>query len=106
VAESLRAEDTLFRYGGEEFTVLLPGCHTAEAMGVADKVRLAVSALELAYMGKPLGRLSLSIGVGCSQDAAGPEELIRQADEALYEAKRLGRDRCVNWQEMGHHEAA
>lgn len=92
---TLRHDDIVCRMGGEEFSVLLPGTSAAEAIRVADKLRIAVEHLELQHNGRSLGRLSISIGVatlGASGDTVAA--LLRHADRALYRAKAAGRN-CV-----------
>jgi len=91
-----REEDLCCRYGGEEFVLLMQGTNGEEALAAADRLRRAVEALNLAAEGQRIP-LTLSAGV-----AAFPElhvksaaELILFADEALYEAKRQGRNRCL-----------
>jgi diguanylate cyclase (GGDEF)-like protein len=89
----IRARDLLVRYGGEEFLALLPGADAPQAIEIAERVRarlegdpIAVDALAIA--------VRISIGVAETRrgiDSA--KELIRRADEALYAAKRMGRNR-------------
>jgi diguanylate cyclase (GGDEF)-like protein len=97
VESALRETDLLFRWGGEEFVVLMP--HTAhdEVGGVAERVRQAVGETQLlAVPGEGPLRVTASIGAAATDrfpaDAA---ELVRRADEACYQAKSLGRDRVV-----------
>lgn len=88
-----RAADVLARYGGEEFVLALPNTDAAEALAVAEKLRAAVAACsEIGTLG--VGAVTISAGI--AERAAGDdtlEHVIHRADEALYEAKRAGRDR-------------
>ena len=94
-----RAEDFLARYGGEEFVAVLPGMGAEAAAALAEKVRLAVQALQLAHPGSDSGCVTLSGGVASATPepvARGSElpaiELLRAADAALYEARNGGRN--------------
>lgn len=89
-----RGGDVVSRYGGEEFGVILPGTSVADARHIAESMRLAVSNLAL-ISPAPGGRITISIGVGSTAHVAGddPQVLLHAADEALYDAKRMGRDR-------------
>lgn len=103
--ESMRKVDTLARFGGEEFCVILPQADDRAAKEVASKLCEAVRALKLRGVEKQeLGHLSVSIGiVVVSGDDQGLEQenaimdIIAMADQALYEAKRLGRDRFIDY---------
>lgn len=89
VRSQLRSIDTLARWGGEEFTVLLPQTGAEEARVVAEKIR---HALEQTAFGQA-GQVTASFGVAmCRADESG-SALIGRADDALYRAKRLGRNR-------------
>jgi len=94
VAEALRAsvrsEDEVFRVGGEEFAVLLPGLVASDALPVAERLREAVAAIPF----EPALRVSIGLA-SWPTDAADREALLRRADEALYAAKRGGKDRTV-----------
>ncbi len=95
VAEALRqvmrAHDTLARLGGEEFAILLPATDEAVARELAERARGAVAGVRL--VSDPL---SGSAGVASTTPPSlAPADLLEQADRALYEAKRLGRDRTV-----------
>jgi diguanylate cyclase (GGDEF)-like protein len=90
----LRAFDLAYRIGGEEFLIVLPGAHVHHCAGVAEELRLRIA--ECSF-GDDV-RLTMSFGVSAS--AAGTEfdygQLFTAVDQALYEAKRLGRNRvCV-----------
>jgi diguanylate cyclase (GGDEF)-like protein/PAS domain S-box-containing protein len=83
------------RYGGEEFAIILPGVSERDAMTVAEAVRLRVRALQIENAAAARGTLSISIGVtGRRAQTANEAVLVGEADLALYEAKRRGRD-CV-----------
>jgi diguanylate cyclase (GGDEF)-like protein len=85
---------TAFRIGGEEFAVLAP-CAEREALALADGIRESLSALRLPHAEHPRGFLTLSIGLvhGRRLADASPRDWFNSADEALYTAKRRGRDR-------------
>jgi diguanylate cyclase (GGDEF)-like protein len=88
-----RTTDAVARYGGEEFALILPETDTAAARALAERIRAAV---EAHGFDTDLGRLkiTLSLGVATFPDVAGAkQELIDRADEALYAAKRAGRNR-------------
>ena len=92
---NLRKVDAVARYGGEEFCVMLPRLGKLDALEVAEKLRRAVAqTLIAAQPGKPPLSVTLSVGIASyPQDAADVTALLERADEALYEAKRAGRDR-------------
>ncbi|HEY3520892.1 MAG TPA: GGDEF domain-containing protein [Rhodanobacteraceae bacterium] len=91
-----RGEDIPCRYGGEEFTVVLVDIDAGHARERAEAIRSATSKLELRHRGQRLPAPSVSIGLAIyPHDGATPEELKRVADQALYRAKREGRDRVV-----------
>lgn len=89
----IRNVDIFGRYGGEEFAVILPETHLLAAAEVAEKIRQAIDEKKLDYKGQPIS-FSVSIGVaelGASDECY--EELISNADVALYKAKSSGRNR-------------
>jgi len=96
IQKSVRAEDIVCRYGGEEFTVILPGLELKKAVSRAELILDSVRHLEINYGGSLLKNLTISAGV-----AAFPEhgeswpELLQAADSALLQAKSQGRNRIV-----------
>lgn len=91
---TLRTEDVLARYGGEEFAIVCRGITLLNAGFLGERLRARVERESFEYAGT---RLPVTISVGIAAlpeiEAASPEELVRQADVALYEAKRGGRNR-------------
>ncbi|MFO0899178.1 MAG: diguanylate cyclase [Pirellulales bacterium] len=95
LAESCRVTDSLCRYGGEEFCVLLPETNEHDAALWADRVRRALSAEEFAFDHQPV-RVTASFGVAAlALPNLGAAELVDRADQALLVAKQTGRDRVV-----------
>ncbi|NMB76235.1 MAG: diguanylate cyclase [Myxococcales bacterium] len=97
--QNTRQVDTVARFGGEEFVVLLPGEDRESAAAVAEKLCRAVARNQFPRMEtQPGGHLSISIGVASHpEDAASPDELLHRADLALYAAKEGGRGRVVRY---------
>jgi two-component system cell cycle response regulator len=90
-----RDYDVVGRYGGEEFLLLLPQVDGPGALALAERLREKVEEASLAPSGTPQ-RVNISLGVATfNGDDLNEEDLIRQADEALYEAKAAGRNRSV-----------
>ena len=90
ITSTIRASDFAARFGGEEFLVLLPDTDRDTAMIVAEKLRSAIEHAELLGV----GAISASLGLAVlPTDAGEPEELLRKADRALYDAKESGRNR-------------
>ena len=89
-----RVFDSLARYGGEEFVVVMPGTGADDAAQAAERLRSAVEAAPFTWGPRSCSRLTVSIGVACSEQHPGPSEtLLHAADLALYAAKRAGRNR-------------
>jgi diguanylate cyclase (GGDEF)-like protein len=92
---ALRVVDVASRYGGEEFCILLPQTAMSEAGVIADRIRDRVSNTHFPHgKSQPLGRVTISVGVSTfTKNVDTPENIIAAADRALYQAKRMGKDR-------------
>jgi diguanylate cyclase (GGDEF)-like protein len=92
-----RGYDIVTRYGGEEFAVLFPGATTRNAYELASRIVKEVRQTHFdGEQALPSGALTISMGVACfPEDALDATDLIRRADEALYEAKNTGKNRIV-----------
>ena len=93
-----RAGELAARYGGEEFVVVLPGATAQQARETATALLTAIEAAQLPHAASPMASvITLSLGVATGQPGAEEdrEHLLKQADEALYRAKQLGRNRVV-----------
>jgi diguanylate cyclase (GGDEF)-like protein len=95
VGKVLRTSDHVARFGGEEFVVLLPGTGIERALGVAERIQIALRVpCEDVKKGATLPACTVSIGVACQMDAEEDlDSLLMRADKALYAAKAGGRDR-------------
>jgi diguanylate cyclase (GGDEF)-like protein len=90
----LEAHDMVGRFGGEEFLVLLPGSNRRQALDAAERIRRVVEARCAMVADVPV---ALTVSIGVAERSAGdtPDTLMRRADDALYAAKRAGRNRVV-----------
>jgi len=94
--KNARKEDLVCRFGGEELTIVLGDCSRKDALRRAEQIREGLRDLYLEHDGKSLGTLTLSLGIAFfPEHGRSPEQLLRAADAALYQAKRGGRDRVV-----------
>ncbi len=95
--DNLRNGDTPARYGGEEFSVILPKANLEEAVGIANRIRKSFETKRLVERnsGKDIGTVTVSIGAAMFDPGETLPALIGRADEALYEAKRQGRNRVA-----------
>ena len=98
VGAQLRQSDLFGRVGGEEFAILLPNTDPSGALDVAEKLRGAIRALKFPGSHPPMG-VTASFGVAAfDQFGDDVQSLLVKADEALYDAKRAGRNRSLIWQ--------
>jgi diguanylate cyclase (GGDEF)-like protein/PAS domain S-box-containing protein len=94
--QHVRDSDIVCRYGGEEFVVVLPDSSMASTLERLEQIRGLVKELQTRYGQQLLGPVTISAGVADAQDHGfEARELLRVADEALFKAKRAGRDRIV-----------
>ncbi len=92
----VREEDIACRYGGEEFTVILPGADTEVSRQRAEELRQLIEAMKVQWGGQVIGNLSVSLGVACFPTHGKTwQEVLKAADKALYHAKQTGRKRVV-----------
>lgn len=90
----IRDTDTLCRWGGEEFLILLPDCDQQDALEIADKIRVAISAQPFEYRGERID-IAISAGVAEYRFNETMEHLIERSDNALYLSKRQGRNQVT-----------
>ncbi|MGH9058894.1 MAG: diguanylate cyclase domain-containing protein, partial [Acidimicrobiales bacterium] len=97
IDETIRAGESVYRYGGEEFLLLMAECGTTEAAAAAGRIRQRVTDLAIPHVSRPSRPLlvTLSGGVACWTNGSGlsTPQLLRRADVALYLAKSSGRNR-------------
>ena len=92
LANSVRSSDLVARYGGEEFVVVAPSCSISLAVELTKRFRAKLADRRITVGGTPIS-VTASVGIAAADSAQhGPAEMLRQADEALYQAKRSGRD--------------
>jgi diguanylate cyclase (GGDEF)-like protein len=91
----LRNNDVLGRLGGEEFAILLPGADAVAAVLVAERIRERIAATPIMVGAEPI-RITVSIGIAAYDGSLPFESVLANADDALYRAKREGRNRTLN----------
>jgi len=93
ITSCMRTMDTAYRYGGEEFTILLPETTCDDALTVAERIKEAVSGETLDYIND--SKVTVSIGATEYADTDSVSDLVKRADHAMYIAKRKGRNRIA-----------
>ena len=94
--ELLRGCDTIFRYGGEEFVALLPETTFADALHVAERIRIFIETESRHFLDRITQSHGITVSVGVAtfpQDGATPPELLKTVDDLMYEAKRKGKNK-------------
>lgn len=96
ILESVRSGDKVYRYGGEEFAVVLGGIEEDVVLYTAERVRLRIAEKSILYEGKQLNGVTVSVGVSVVENCSGSvREIFEQTDQALYQAKAKGRNKVV-----------
>ncbi len=97
IGDNLRDTDTIGRYGGEEFIALLPETNKDESIAIAERIRNEIESYNFPRAEtQPGGKITISIGVSSyPEDGDSPEKIIQSADDALYSAKNMGRNRVM-----------
>lgn len=97
MVNSVREGDTVARFGGEEFAIILPQCSAPEAERIAERIRAKLSAksLTLRRTSQDIGLVTASFGVAQLHAGESADNLIARADDALYEAKEAGRNLVI-----------
>lgn len=97
MTEAIRESDTLARWGGEEFIVIAPETGEEHGCRIAERIRKAVANHSFPHADQqPMGMVTLSIGVATKSDGMeAPDKLLRRADDAVYSAKDLGRNKTI-----------
>jgi diguanylate cyclase (GGDEF)-like protein len=94
IKESLRASDQVFRYGGEEFVILLSDTNVIAAEMLAERIRTSIENHTIAY-GMETIKITASLGVSTLQDGDTLESFVKHADDAMYMAKHNGRNQVA-----------
>ena len=99
LSASSRQGEGVYRYGGEEFLLVLPEQQSATAAAALERVRATVQDLGIEHTDSPVGMLTISGGIGTFTPGfdTSSEQVLRQADLALYQAKAAGRNRVTAW---------
>ena len=98
IKANVREIDIVGRYGGEEFIIILPEADRDEAQRIAERIRIKVEEYNFQnkedHLNNPNRKITLSLGVtSYFQESISPQNLIYKVDQALYQAKRKGRNR-------------
>ncbi|GAC35179.1 two-component system, cell cycle response regulator [Paraglaciecola polaris LMG 21857] len=92
----VRPADFVARFGGEEFTIVLPDTDLSGAISVAEKIQTEIAMLEVNHIGSPFGMVTGSIGIAVSDNTSAEQgDLVDSADKRLYLAKTTGRNKFI-----------
>lgn len=92
---SIRQEDTVSRFGGDEFALLLPDAALQEAAGIVDRIREKLGRIQLSIDGRSTCDLTFSCGLASHRPGLIAEDLLEEADHSLFTAKARGRNRVI-----------
>ena len=97
LSSSVKGRDTVARFGGEEFAIILPETRLADAEHLTESIRIQLEGKELAVnnSGEPIGQITASFGIAQLSERDDADTLIQRADARLYEAKCAGRNRVI-----------
>lgn len=104
ISERIRQDDTLSRYGGEEFALILPGTSLAAARNLISRLKDGIAAIAFKPDDHRIIQITASIGVASKEEGApsflDPVDMIKAADTALYAAKHAGRNQIIEWNSL------
>ncbi len=109
IQENIRKTDFAARYGGEEICILMPDTKPSKAFHVAERIRTKIQETSICFEqdGAQLQiNVTVSVGIASLSNANSPEELIKQADNNLYKAKRMGKNMVIGHNEPDHDETS
>lgn len=93
IKKNIRDADRIYRYGGEEFLLLMPNTDAHQAFKLSERIRKRIEHLNIPHKESVLNRVTVSIGIAATNDAW--KEVVSVADQALYNAKSKGRNQTV-----------
>ncbi len=98
MSDCVKGQDTIARYGGEEFGIILPRTRLEDGIRLGDQIRRHVASKKIVNRrtGTELGQITMSLGAAQLRGDDGPASLVQRADDALYFAKRNGRNRVAS----------
>ena len=101
IFEQIRQDDTLSRFGGEEFALILPGTTLAASRNLISRLKDSISTINFKVDNDRIINITASIGVASNEadknNFPTPLDMIKAADTALYAAKNAGRNRIIEW---------
>jgi len=93
INQFIRPSDTICRWGGEEFLLIMPMTQLEDALNMSERIRNLIATTPI----NPVESITISTGISAKSQSTSINELLRQADLALYQAKTQGRNRCIIW---------